>query len=351
MSIDERTAECITAAWRDQFGWEGVMHGEGPGQRWLYHPLLGTICAADASSEVRRFLADFFRWTRVRWRALPQFALGTVVTRRPLLALLGRPVFVCTPPVPRASEQLIIPRARRVRLFDFATRRTRCVSLAGAADPGILAELAVRSGGEGPFPSITAQAEDGSWYEEPLVQGYTLARPPPWTRASRVELDALRSLEQWSAGTREERPGEQYARSLTSGLPSDLAARLVRYVSRVGRVSLVRSHGDCQPGNAIIDRGTGGVVWIDWEYSALRSEHYDRLTLGLASRSPRGLERRVVRCAAGQADHPALVALPTGRVARRGTLALWLLEDLRWRLDRETSDPAVALLLAAGEAL
>lgn len=365
MSIDARVAEAIAATWRDQLGWQGRLRpvdgsGAEPAPResaqiWLEHPVLGVLITLDAAREVRRFLADFFRWTRVAWRVMPQWILGTTMTNRLALSVAGRRAFVADPPVPGGTRRLVIPRARRVRIFDFAAERVRCVALPGAPDHGGLpAELAVREGASGPFPPILARGEAGDWYEEPLIRGYTLARTPPWLRASRRELEALQALERWSANGREERRAEDYARSLSVGVDPRVARRLVAAAQTLGVVSLVPSHGDCQPGNAMLDTRTGRVLWIDWECSAVRSEHYDRLTLGLRARSPAGLQRRVARVLRGETDHAALSALPPGDVIRRGVVAVWLLEELRWRLERSVGDapePAIEILARASEAV
>ena len=353
MSIDARTRDAIAHALGLATGWDGRLAPGGAGQRWVVQPLTGALLAAEAGPPVRRFVADLFRWTRARWRAVPQWVWGTATTRPWATRALLQTAFVADPPVRGAAERLVLVRDRRLRLFDFRSDRVRCVAREAAGLASIRTELEVRRGTGGPFPPILAHDPDGTWYEERLIRGTTLARTPPWTGSARSELEALQALDEWARPTRRWRDAERYATELSSGVPSSVRSRLVVAAAALQTVALARSHGDCQPGNALRSAADGAITWIDWEYSAVRSEHYDRLTLGLGSRSPRGFERRLRRCSRDiEGGHAALDGLPADPARRRGALAIFLLEDLCWRLLRPgPQDPAVPVLTRAARHL
>jgi hypothetical protein len=321
-------------------------HGEG--QLWRVHPVLSAFFSEAPSSAVRRHMRDSFRFTSVAWRMVPQLVLGTGLATSTVLRISSRPAFRVRPSIENAGEMLIVPGNRRVRLFDFTSRVSRVHMKCGFDHDAIRAEVAIRGDGRtGPFLPIMRYAADHSWFEEAIFDGYALARCPPWLPREQIASRALSALEAWSgAATVSYLSSEEIINALLGSLSENtaatqhlqlrtdlaaLAASLAESAQRLGEVERVPSHGDFQPGNVLIDRRGTQIAIVDWEFSATRAKHYDRLVFGLASRAPLGLASRMVRFVQGDGA-PSLAALPKRRGWRIARCALFALEELEWRL-------------------
>jgi hypothetical protein len=144
------------------------------------------------------------------------------------------------------------------------------------------------------------------------------------------------------------RYAEELARRISAGqaelldrfrdvpLPDPAFLELLMEAARsTGKLELVQSHGDLQPGNIHIQRTPRRVFLIDWEYAARRSRAYDFLTYGLRARYPSGLGARMLEFISQPASGVAFQYLSlASREERASSLALFLLEDL----ERSISD-------------
>lgn len=353
--------ETLRSDWAVQHGLDVsiVFDAEAPGQAWCVQPWLSAYYTPDVNRRARRFLADHVRYTRVRSRVVPQMVLGTTVASWAGLKLSGQVAFRVSPAIPNARATLILPGNQRLRFFDFERGITRVVLKKGFHPSSMNTEIAVRGSGEvGPYPPITRHSGDARWFEEPVLEGYTLARCPPWLPARRLELRALDALEAWAAARSELRPAEPYVRGLEEkvevfvatlerrfALRDTVAAALVLLAPlamELGQIPVGPSHGDCQAGNILIQRDGQHTTFIDWEFYGLRSRWYDRLVLGLGARWPGGLGERVRAFVGGHARGSVLAALRLELMWRRRVCALFLLEELVWCLGAAAAGPFAA---------
>jgi hypothetical protein len=209
-----------------------------------------------------------------------------------------------------------------------------------------------------------AQGADGTWFEEPILEGVALNRCPPGVDAQPWAVEAFDVLGRWLDRTRVERPVMDYAERLRASIRGtldqvglidapardhtvrwlDSALALVGRLSEraPGSISLAVGHGDFQPGN-ILAGGNQGIWLLDWEHSAERQYLYDILVFGLRSRFSQGLSDRLAGLLSGSGAgllHPNLwlPRLPGERGHLRLVLVVFLLEELAWYLE-ENANP------------
>ena len=335
----------LSAIWTEQLGTPvHVGRAREPGaQRGGEPALLSIYCRPDAGRRARAFFRDELRYTPRLARLPAQWVAGTLAATA-LAVRAGRTAFYARPAVPHADDVVVLPGNRRVRLFDFATGRCRVAVKAGCEPGALRAELALRQERRGPLVPVLASAADGSWYEEPLVDGFSLPRCPPLLSRRGLAARALAELEAFQAPTAARVDAaahveEQLAAvgGLLPGLVPDEPAlrpaldRLAALARAPGTLETVLSHGDFQPGNVLVERSTLRIFLIDWEYVARRSRAYDPLVWHLEARFPAGLSARI---------DALLASAPRGLLARLGrgalpaAIAVFLLEDLRWRLEQ-----------------
>jgi len=325
-----------------------------PGQEWRENRLLSAYHVGVPGNAVARHLRDEFRVTPRRFRAPAQFVVGTLAGTRAGLLLTSKPAFRIYPPIGDAASWAIVPGNRRVRLFDFAAMRSYSLLKERYSASTNDAELSVRyRAPPGPFPPIVRVGPDRRWFEEPLIDGRSLPRVAGAARRRNALQKATAALAQWRAGSVRSVDATAYSSKLLRIIREaasnshrsalePLGPRLLEMselwnslVSRSGEVSLMRTHGDFQPGNVLVPRGEGRPLIIDWEYEGERSQVFDGLTLGLSTRSPTGLRQRTQnwlvngKLVVGNELLPALPS-PTERAR---AFALFLLEEVVWYIE------------------
>lgn len=343
----------LREGWTAQYGRPIKVSRErtGRGQPWVLNPVFSAFHTPDIGAAGRRFLIDGLRYTPRRLRAPLQWAVVTMAGTRVGLRTTGRFGFEVTPPVPGATEMVVVPGNQRVRVFDFAARVSR-VHLKAGFDPGAMkVELDVRSSGDGPFPPVREVDPGGRWFVEPLLEGFSLPRCPPWRPARQYRRRAIASLSSWLDRTETRVEAAEHAgrveaeiRQLTTVLDDHaveqrMAAALPGLAARAGGagvIPLAQTHGDFQPGNIFVETGRDQVYLIDWEFSGQRHRSYDGLVMALSARFPVGLANRLRSFIAVGPD-PELAPLLAGAAslgAREQLVALFLLEEWRWHLQQ-----------------
>jgi hypothetical protein len=349
---DAIAARTLTDAWERQYGQQfRVSFGRhGRGQQWRQQNLLSAWITSSAGPEVRRFLADSFRHTQVKHRQVPQWLAGTALASRVGLAVTSRSVFTVDPALPDTHNLLILPGNRRIRFFDFGSGKSRVALKDGFDDTAMSTELGVRGGGQvGPFPPILRSGS--GWFEEDIIDGLTLSRCPPRLDRATIDEVALARLEAWGARSAESVDTASYIDSQVEVVTALAEGRLALPKNLAETVSAIQSqtviqdsHGDCQPGNIIIEQDGSNPLFIDWEYHGRRSRHYDRVVFGTGLRWPANLSERLRKhdyYVAG-ASSATLNDLPGGE-ARRALIVTALLEDVVWRLKTWKSGPKAIL--------
>ena len=335
-----------------------VQSEPAPGrQTWLLQPFLSACYVPEADERVRRFLRDSIAFTSVRRRAPLQYAGGVVLTTSAGLRLAGRPCFAVAPSLAGAAHTLIVPGNLRVRIFDFEAGRCLVLLKDGFPNQSMRREVEARvEAGPSSLP-ILRSADDWTWFEEPIFDGYSLARCPPWLRRAALEERAFELLRAWaspslrpqtvSSWTEEKLEGLEGLRRELPPSRSGSSERLVRFATALARltspleeITVGRTHGDFQAGNVLVSRDGGRVAVIDWEHAGERMCDYDPLVYGLgARRGPSIIVEQVRRFLGGEPwrrlGHEALWDVRR----RRALLAAFLLEDLLWFTQADLGGP------------
>lgn len=358
-ALDDILAATLSRGWSEQFGQTiSVTPGPARGQQvWHLQPLLSACFVSGMRRDARRFLADSFRHTRVRHRVIPQWLLGTALATSPGLRTTSRPLFSVWPAVPKATALLVIPTNQRIRIFDFAQRTSRVFLKEGFDSTTMVQEIAVRGPGlSGPFVPMTKVGQGSKWFEEGLVDAWTLSRCPRWVDHTAAEQQAMAALDRWSDASVQVRDSDEVVPQRVESLQHHLAVVrsrfpgatagleqpirwLVQVAQRVPQYEMARTHGDLQGGNVLIRKQDRRVFVIDWEHSAIRSRDYDRFVYGLRTRSGSALGRRLVAAWAGNAAPKWLGHLAADKARLRANLALFVLEDLDWFAKESTTGP------------
>lgn len=355
-------AATLASGWSTEFGTSvTVTSGPAPGaQVWRERRPFGAFGVDRLQDSARAYLRDGFRFTDKMWRLPVQWAGGTLAATPAGLHLLAGESFSVAPEVPYAEARLVIPGNLRVRVFDFAAGVVRAMPKTGFSLEKFAREIAVRgSGASGPFPAITRAGEEGTWFEEPLIDAYALPRCPPGLDRVRLARRALDALDAWSHPSAVVEPAKVWAADARDRLRRRLRALAARFVAvpwgpieqaadalastaaDAGDVITCTGHGDCQPGNVLVRKRDHAVLLIDWEHSSRRSRHYDRLVFALRMRAPRGFSERVASLLADTTS-PLLASLPAHRAERAALVAVAVLEDLVWYADESLGEPFIA---------
>ena len=333
---------------------------ENAHQCWHVCEALNSLHCSNLGSLPRRFLSNEFRHTPIWYRKIPQYFLGKLITTSLLLGFVSKKALWVDPPLPDAQDSLIIPGNKRIRLFNFSRGKVKAIAKVGYDDSSIKKEISLRfRDDDGPFLPISDADNNGRWFEEPIVSGFSLPRCPPFSGKEKFEKEAVSILFLWQEKSLTSHIPSLYieklagsikikgetAKSLIPSFPIELLNTTIQNLKRKAMtcdtVELVFSHGDFQPGNVLVDK-TNNKTWIiDWEYSSIRSRYYDFFVWYLFSRYPSGLKKRFVNFYKYGAKNSCgpLDRLQCDRYKRESAFAIFLLEELEWHLN-EDIDPA-----------
>lgn len=332
------------------------------GDHWVLNRMLGVCHRTDASPAVLQYLRESSRCGGRASRRVGQWVVGASLTSRPGLRVFGTPLFGAPDTLPDQRDLLVLLGNRRVRVFDFAAGTCRTQLKHGYGTEPMDREIAVRFSDHGQtsaavlFPPIESVGPDHTWFEEAIVDGWALPRVPSNLNSGELGERAVANLTAWLAATASPMSAHVRTGELTLAISGHLAAlhalgedwatmvqgwskRLTTISSRLSSIDGAFAHGDFQPGNVLVERGTGRVLITDWEHSGRRWASYDILVWRLRSRWPKGLARRLVGALSPDWQPPGMY-LPRATHQRRAALSLFLLEDLEWRLAEARSRPS-----------
>ena len=352
----------LSNGWSQQIGTEmSVSASKGSqGLAFRYHRFLGAYYTSHLGSRGRQFLRDGIRFTPNRRRLMAQWLATELLGNQVGLKLLSQGGFWLSPPVKEAQQWVVIPGNQRVRVFDFSTMTTRVFLKEGFQARTMQQEIALRGSGKpGPFQPISAACPNGTFLEEPILDGWDLNRVPPWMNRKKLKKRARNLLLRWLERTQETVSRRDYVNDLVLRLNDSIKKVRIRYGDRLPQAEswiaslqerteilpdqliTAQTHGDFQWGNVFVDRGGEDIVLIDWEHNKRRSLHYDFFTESLeARRFSLGNRTFVGRMRAYLEGKPLGAPIDAlGGNKRLGLLAVCLLETLEFFLSEALSGP------------
>ena len=240
----------LSAFWTEQTGRAvSVVPGQSGRQQWQLQPMLSAYVAAP-DRQVRRWIADQFRHTTKRTRRHAQWLLGTGLASRVGLALGARSGLSVSPKVPNASNLVIIPGNRRVRIVDLGAGTTWSIVRDGQPTEMMARELAVRRGA-GPWLPIEASepASDTTWIAEPVFAGLPASRTVDPGRRRRGRAMVLDALTEWSTSHGRRVETATWFEARLAELEALASEDTLRQVERAGHVVPLPGWRDERPGD------------------------------------------------------------------------------------------------------
>lgn len=331
---------------------------------WLCNPLLNAIFPSDAEPAVREHLRKEYATHPNHWKMLlqsPYVRLGTTGALAPLFSRFR----VRIDPTPRNNRWMLIAGGNnKLRIMDFREGRVWCILKDGFDPCYVQREIAVRTLDGFPYaPPIRAMAADQSWFEEDYLDGVALNRLPRGQDRRPLIEEACVALRDWIGRTLAPVDQKCYTGQLAGeirtwiGRKGPLAASkalvgewledalhaIERGPDAPAQIPAAIGHGDFQQGNIVVGRER---MWlVDWERSRTRQSAYDYFVLALRSRFPRGLAARIGEAVADPGGFYGKLPVSWPEVGHepspatlRGSLALFLLEELHWNLE-ENANP------------
>lgn len=351
-------------------------------QPWLCNSYLNSIFVPEvhprALDVVRREFARSLRW----WLRPAQAVYVKLATSRLTAPWFAGAAVALAPPLPNASNLLILGGNQKLRVLDRAAGKSYAILKSGFPKQALKREIEARSLAEDlslPVPRIEFVHETGQWFQEQYVCGTPLNRVGDHRVRFQATLSACQGLMPLLRATIREEQVETYvhlllerarvnlenAVSISARAKTSIAItlnRLEEWLLAKGRtdgiVLTALTHGDFQPANILVSNHS---LWlVDWEFSDRRQALFDFLALHSNARFPKGL---VNRLKALQDNHAAPFRLSLGAVpqvlhewsdknVRDWHVSLFLLEELELRLQASQTPilyhphPGLAVLLS-----
>ncbi len=324
----------------------------GNEQIWLCNPYLNAIFMSDAETKIFEPVLREFSHSTVAWRRPLQKLYCRMATGSATAKWLSNTRIIVSPPLPRASELLIVGGNHRIRLLDRKKGLSYVINKHGFDVSRIKNEILFRrTHTDLPIPPLRETAPDDSWYSEKYIAATPINRLPDTHQAEQFLRQAVKAIQKLSSNTVQEIPLTEYCHKLEQDIRTKITANhllstrqkeklqaqcaaIVRWLDKEkesdsSSLTTAQTHGDFQPGNILANKNR---IWlIDWEYTKRRQAAYDGLVYMLRSRFPKGLTERV-RQEMQNPDNPILANWPGLNWEkineRKIALTLFLLEEL-----------------------
>lgn len=335
-------------------------NGRQPIQDWICNARLNVIFLPNAPYGQFEPIRREFGRSLVAWRQPLQSAYLRLALHHCLAPRFACATLRVTPEVPDGPNWIIVPGNSKIRLLNRSEGVCLVAAKHGFPREALQRELQIQTLAaslELPVVPILEQEISGGWYLERYLSATPLNRLVNPSRALQVASQALLQLQRLATKTLEHRAAVTYAEQLAReihplieagnlaerfglGYVGDLIERLVQITQgSTWQLPIVQSHGDFQPANLLV---RDDAFWIiDWELSRRRQAAYDPLVFFLAARFPSGLAARMqsLRCDSSPLrDSIAAHLESTCNWSKRSHLAtflaIFLLEELQWRLEQ-----------------
>lgn len=319
-----------------------------PASLYVY-PKINAVVTGRPGRAVRRYvLSEFNLADRPVRRWVVKAYTFACLSSRGLLA--DRSLQYSEPPL-AASDTLIWPCNRKIRIFDFAAGTVDSIAKDGFTDKYFDNELGFRLASRHAF--VPPILRSGSrWYRERILVGRPLARITErkvFRRSCREAMGHLAELVAANASSADPGPyAERMCAEVMDKLDRAERAKRIRTGGDVRRVAdaaakmgaglgtqvpLGISHGDLQTGNLWVEPDNGMTYILDWETVGKRSVWYDAATFLLATRKRNGVVNMVNGRDIESVRMSILANDPLKDRNMAGVMGIILLEDILFYLD------------------
>lgn len=348
-ALDDRLEATLLSCIRMDAGY-GSGKGEEVSGLWYEHPFFSVFVKRGFCEEGRRYLRSQYMYSPVRRRRIVQAATVGLMSAGPVFDRSLR-AGVSLPDGDAPEHQMWMIGNHRVRRFDFSRGVVHVYPKSGFSDEGICREIAFRKRIQRDW-MLPLLSSEGAMFAEPLLEAVPLDRVPGDAKreaaleAAVSAVESLNEIERHTVSSADylavmrEEYGALKARvharfpGLELSRVDEMFASAAQVIARARAVEVGMTHGDFQPGNVLVPRGSEGAVrLIDWEDVRERASIYDVLTWRLQSRRPSGLCARVRSFLVSGDISP--FRLPCSVEL---AVALWAVEEWRWLLESNSRE-------------
>ena len=271
---------------------------------------LNIIYPCNIDRDQLKDLVSEFKYHKNCYRHILQTLYVYLAVRAPFENFLSPEKISVLVPQKHSGNWIFIPGNHSIRIIDMGTNSSRVFSKTGFNPEFIQSDAKTRMS----YPWLLSPdviAMGNGWFHEKRVAGLPLDRLPNKSIADKKFLEATQQLAKLYDESSKSLLTVNYVNQLCEEIFSLLKVELSlvtqekkRFISSLvinlrailvenmgsRYVTIVRTHGDFQPGNILC---SDEKIWIiDWEYSSSRSIFYDALVFDLKCRAPLRLSER-----------------------------------------------------------
>ena len=282
-------------------------------RHYLVNERLNIIYPCDINRSNLNDLVSEFKYHKLFYKHILQSLFVFLAIRPPFELLLSSKKISFFLPIENSENWVFIPGNHSIRLVDIASNTCHVFLKSGFNPEFLRADAETRLSNPWLLSPEVTQFQH-NWYQEKRIIGLPLNRLPDKFLAEKVFVRATAQLSKLYSQSPESLSAVVYMNKLCdeifslldgelSTLDKDSMECISMFVACLKtlllcnfgskRVTIVRTHGDFQPGNILC---ADERFWIiDWEYSQSRSIFYDALVYDLKCRSPLNLSDRVAK--------------------------------------------------------
>lgn len=344
-------------SWISELSKDKILRKSGS-QLWIGNIYTNAIFTPDCDRMVYEPLYREFSRSITVWKTLFQKMYVFLAFSKFSSMYMSHNGFVIQPAINDCQSKIIIPGNHKIRILDFLEKKCYSVMKKGYSKERFVEELKNRKLCETfgvPIPTVTDSCIDRQIMCEEIIVGTPLNRLPVKTQRGYLQK-ALFTIGEMTRNTSKSIDCATYLKEieckvdeliskcanvnveLVNGVKKNAESLLrVAHSLKTENITIALSHGDFQPANILCENN---AVWlIDWEYSGMRQDCFDRLVYNLKSRAPANLADRVTEILSVKLSEDKCVTyfgavLSQEQISFR--IILFLLEELMIRLYENT---------------
>ena len=320
---------------------------------------LNIIYPCNIDRDQLRDLVSEFKYHKSFHRHILQTLYVYLAVRAPFEKFLSPEKIAVLVPKKDSGNWIFIPGNHSIRIIDIGTNSSRVFLKTGFNPEFIHSDAKTRMSYPWLLSPDVIEMGNG-WFHEKRVVGLPLDRLPNKSIAEKKFVEATQQLSKLYDESSKSLSAVGYANQLCEEIFSLLEVELslltqekkgfistfvinlrAILVENLGSryVTIVRTHGDFQPGNILCSEEK---IWIiDWEYSCSRSIFYDALVFDLKCRAPLRLSERLDTALETLNDKTGYLSW-TGEILdaeNRHYFLIFLIEDMLLRIKEVAAAP------------